>query len=267
MDEDGDPDVFLSNFGRDQFYVNQGDGTFVEASEAFGFRAPERFGAGNVLFDMDRDGDLDLYAATYVQFDYSQHRTRTIAGKEFHTGPNDYAPAADFLYRNNGDGSFTDISDEAGITAVRSPGMGALSADFDDDGDFDLFVANDQQANFLWINEGGKFTDQALVAGVAFDRNGKANGNMAAEYADIGGDGRLDLLSTTYQDEMPVYYEALDAALYSDSTNVARIDPTLNPHVKWGINANDFDNDGDNDLFIAAGTFSITCFHRRSNGC
>lgn len=255
VDEDGDADVFLSNFGRDRFYLNQADGTFTEAAQACGFSAPARFGAGNSLFDMDLDGDLDLYCATYVEFDFSKHRTRTIAGKEFNTGPNDYPPAADFLYRNNGDGSFTDVSSVAGIDAIRSPGMGVLAADFDDDGDMDVFVANDQQPNFLWINEAGKFHDEALVAGVAFDRNGKANGNMGVEYADLNGDGRLDLVTTTYQDEMPVYYEALDAGLFTDSTNLAKIDLTLNPHVKWGVGACDFDNDGDNDLFIACGHF------------
>ena len=255
VDEDGDADVFLSNFGRDRFYLNQADGTFTEAAEASGFRAPARFGAGNSLFDMDLDGDLDLYCATYVEFDFSKHRTRTIAGKEFNTGPNDYPPAADFLYRNNGDGSFTDVSSVAGIDAIRSPGMGVLAADFDDDGDMDVFVANDQQPNFLWINEAGKFHDEALLVGVAFDRNGKANGNMGVEYADLNGDGRLDFVTTTYQDEMPVYYEALDAGLFTDSTNLAKIDLTLNPHVKWGVGACDFDNDGDNDLFIACGHF------------
>jgi enediyne biosynthesis protein E4 len=155
IDNDGDLDVFISNFGADRFYVNNGDGTFIEATQASGFSQKERFGAGNVFFDMDGDGDLDLYCASYVEFDYSEHRTRTISGKEFHTGPNDYRPAVDLLYRNNGDGTFTDVTQASGIDAVRSPGMGVLAADFDGDGDQDLFVANDQHANFLWINEGG----------------------------------------------------------------------------------------------------------------
>jgi enediyne biosynthesis protein E4 len=94
-----------------------------------------------------------------------------------------------------------------------------------------------------------------LIAGVAFDRNGRANGNMAIEYADLNGDGLLDFVTTTYQDEMPVYYEAIDALLFTDATNVARIDSSLYPHVKWGVGAADFDNDGDNDLFIACGHF------------
>jgi enediyne biosynthesis protein E4 len=256
VDQDGDPDLFLSNFGQDVLYINQGDGTFVDATAASGIRLEPRFGAGNVLFDMDLDGDLDLYCASYVEFDPSRNKTRTIAGYAFHTGPNDYEPARDRLYRNNGDGTFTDVSEASGIASLKAPGMGVLSADFDEDGDMDLFVANDQKGNFLLLNDGsGRFQDEAVLAGVAFDRNGRANGNMGVEYADINRDGWLDLLTTTYQEEMPVYYAALGGGLFTDSTNLARIDPTLTAHVNWGIGAIDFDNDGELELFIACGHF------------
>ncbi len=255
-DQDGDPDVFLSNFGKDTFYINQGDGTFTESAERCGFSAAPRFGAGNSFFDLEGDGDLDLYCASYVEFDYADHKVRTIAGYQFHTGPNDYAPAADLLYRNEGDGTFTDISLSSGVGRLKSPGMGVLAADFDQDGQVDLFVANDQQPNYLLMNDGqGRFEDMGLISGVAFDRFGHANGNMGVEYADLDGDGLLDLISTTYQEEMPVYYQAIEPGLYSDSTNIARIDPTLLAHVNWGIGAVDFDNDGDRDLFLACGHF------------
>ncbi len=256
FDEDGDPDLFLSNYGVNRLYVNQGDGRFCEGAESIGVRGPFRFGAGNVFFDMDGDGDLDLYCASYVEFEYSQYKVRTIAGHQFHTGPVDYPPAADFLFRNEGDGTFVDVSEESGIAELRAPGMGALSADFDEDGDFDLFVANDQYANFLLINDGqGNFVDDGLIAGVAYDLQGKANGNMGVDYVDLDGDGQLDLLTTTYQAEMPVYYRAVAPGLFVDSTNLAKIDPTLTAHVNWGIGGVDFDNDGDRDLFIACGHF------------
>lgn len=256
FDEDGDPDLFLSNYGVNRLYINQGDGRFCEAAEAVGVVGPSRFGAGNTFFDMDGDGDLDLYCASYVEFTYNQYKVRTIAGHEFHTGPVDYPPAADFLYRNNGDGTFTDVSQTSGVAELKAPGMGVLSADLDGDGDFDLFVANDQFANFLLTNDGsGNFVDDGLIAGVGFDLQGKANGNMGVDYADIDGDGLFDLLTTTYQSEMPVYYRAVAPGLFIDSTNLAKIDPTLTAHVNWGIGGVDFDNDGDRDLYIACGHF------------
>lgn len=255
-DQDGDGDVFLSNFGTNAFYINEGDGTFTERTEASGLHSARRFGAGNTFFDMDSDGDLDLYCASYVVFDYTQHKTRTIAGHQFHTGPNDYEPAAHYLFRNDGDGTFSNVSAWAGISQRREPGMGVLSADFDEDGDMDVFVANDQKPNFLWVNQGdGRFIDDALLAGVAVDRSGNSNGNMGVDYADFNGDRLLDLVTTTYQDEMPVLYQAISPGVFSDSTNIARIDPALLPHVKWGVGGVDFDNDGDRDLFVGCGHF------------
>ena len=255
-DQDGDADVFLSNFGTNVFYVNEGDGTFRESTAPCGLSSTAHVGAGSSFFDMDNDGDLDLYCASYVEFEYPLHKTRTISGYQFHTGPNDYVPARHTLYRNDGDGRFTDVSAWSGISQLRSPGMGVLSADFDGDGDMDVFVANDQKPNFLLINDGqGRFQEEGLIAGVAVDRLGRSNGNMGVDYADFDGDGQLDLVTTTYQEEMLVLYQAVGPGLFADSTNLARIDTTLNAHVKWGVGGVDFDNDGDRDLFVACGHF------------
>lgn len=255
-DNDGDADLFLSNYGKNNFYINQGDGTFYECAKSCGLEGPSRFGAGNAFLDFDNDGDLDLYCASYVQFDFNNHKPRTIAGYQFHPGPNDYQPAADWLYRNDGNGRFTDVSTASGINALKAPGMGVLSADFDEDGDMDIFVANDQQPNFLWINDGhGHFQDDALLAGVAIDRNGKNNGNMGIEYADLNNDGRLDYVTSTYQDELPVLYRNMGNNLYEDATNICQLDSVLFPHVKWRIGTVDFDCDGDCDIFMACGHF------------
>ena len=256
FDQDGDGDVFISNFGTNVFYVNQGDGTFAESTKPCGLSSESRVGAGNSFFDMDNDGDLDLYCASYVEFEYPLHKTRMISGYQFHTGPNDYVPARHLLYRNDGDGRFTDVSEWSGLNQLPAPGMGVLGADFDGDGDADVFVANDQKPNFLLINDGqGRFHDEGIMAGVAVDRLGRSNGNMGVDYADFNGDGQLDLVTTTYQEEMPVLYQAIGPGLFADSTNIARIDNTLNAHVKWGVGGVDFDNDGDRDLFVACGHF------------
>lgn len=254
--EDGLPDLFVSNFGSDTLYRNNGDGTFDEVTQASGIPDRMRFGAGSAFFDMDGDSDLDLYTASYVEFSYENHRTRSIAGHEFHIGPNDFPPAQDHLYRNEGNGTFVEVSQAAGIADLRAPGMGVLAADFDFDNDIDVLVANDQKPNSLLINDGhGKFTDDAWLAGIAVDRLGRMNGNMGLDYGDVDGNGFPDILTTTYQEEMPVLYLADAPGLFRDATSTSRIAPSLKSHVNWGIGAVDFDNDGDLDIFIACGHF------------
>ncbi len=255
-DEDGDDDLYIANFGQNNFYVNNGDGTFTESTTSAGLHRDDAFGTGVVWLDIDSDGDLDLYAGSYVQFKFDQHKTRTIAGHQFHPGPAAYPPALHDLFRNEGDGTFTNISQSSGIGASAGPGMGAIAFDADDDHDIDLFVCNDGKANFLFINDGhGKFTEQAYLAGVAVDRAGTPNGNMGVDAADVDGDGLLDLLTTDYQDELPVLYRNQGAGLFEDMTTRAKIDVGLLPHVKWGVGLIDIDNDADRDAFIACGHF------------
>jgi hypothetical protein len=256
FDNDGDTDVYISNFGPNVLLINNGDGTFSRAPEATGVSGGERFGAGAAFFDMDSDGDLDLYCANYQKFKFEQHKVRIIAGHQFHPGPADYPPDSDLLFRNEGDGSFTDVSSQAGIDTVAATGMGVIASDIDDDGDLDIFVANDSVPNFLFINDGsGHFAEQAVFAGVAVDRSGRPNGNMGVDMGDANGDGRLDIITTTYQDEMPVLYQNLGSGLFDDVTNRSGIPTSLFHHVNWGVGFADFDNDADQDIFIACGHF------------
>ncbi len=256
FDQDGDSDLFLTHWGNNTFFINEGDGTFRDATVETRLSTGQRFGAGSLFFDMDQDGDLDIYSASYVDFSMDRHRVRKIDGYEFSLGPSDYPPSRHFLFRNDGMGGFEDVTQWAGLSNLKAAGMGVLSADFDEDGDMDIFVANDQAANFLLLNDGeGRMTDAGLASGVAFDRYGKANGNMGIEYADVNADGQLDFLTTTYQEEMPVYYECIDPGVYQDATNIAKIDARLYSHVTWGVGAIDFDNDRDRDLFFACGHF------------
>jgi len=256
VNNDGFPDVFVSNFGENVFFLNQGDGTFTDCTVAFGLKVGERVGAGNVFFDFDSDGDLDLFAASYVDFKMSEHRVRHIDGHAFSLGPRDFPPGTHYLFENDGQGAFVDVSQSSGIQQHRSTGMGAFAADLDEDGDQDIFLANDLMANSLFLNDGkGRFEEAAVLSGLAFDRNGRANGNMGLDYVDLNGDQMLDIVTTTYQEEMPVYYECIAPGLFSDSTNLAKIDPALFQHVTWGVGGIDFDNDTDKDLFFACGHF------------
>jgi enediyne biosynthesis protein E4 len=255
-DNDGDIDLYVSNFGKNFFYLNNGDGSFAEVTESIGLILPELVGAGCSFLDIEQDGDLDLYVGSYVQFSLDKHKQRTIGKHLFHPGPTDYPPNSDALFLNQGDGSFINISQSSGINVHASYTMGVVAFDVDGDNDIDLLAGNDQRPNSLWINDGtGKFSDQAIVSGIAFDRLGRANGNMGVEIGDINSDGLLDVFTTTYQDEMPVMYVNLGAGQFADQTNILRIDNRLKPHVTWGCGLVDFDNDGDLEIYVACGHF------------
>ena len=253
-DHDGFPDLYLSNFGPNVLYRNNGDGTFSDATQLAGVDRGEKVGAGTCFLDMDADGDLDLYAANYVDFHYDNHVIRMIGPHQFHPGPNDYRGVPDNLFRNDGDGTFTDVSDASGIAAVAGPGMGMVCLDFDDDGDTDVFVGNDAAANFLFQNDGrGKFDEVGLLAGVAYDGLGNANSSMGTDCGDYDNDGQPDMFMTDYSNEPPVLYRNLGQGLFDDVTNLTGAGRSAFPHVTWGNGLVDLDNDGDRDLFIACG--------------
>jgi hypothetical protein len=255
FDNDGDQDLYVSNFGPNAFYINNGDGTFREATDAAAV-ACDTFGAGVLFLDMEGDGDLDLYVANYVEFAFDQHKTRLVGKYEFSLGPRDYPPQQDVLFRNEGDGTFSDVSQSSGIAASRAPSMGVIAGDFDDDRDPDIFVCADSAPNLLWKNDGaGRFEEVGLVAGVAHDLSGADNGSMGVDCGDYDNDGRLDLFVTNYQGEFAVLYRNLGGGLFADVTRATGVGASSFPHVKWGATLADFDNDGDRDVFIACGHF------------
>lgn len=255
-DNDGFPDLYLNNFGPNVLYRNNGDGTFSDVTSLADVRNGDKVGAGAAFLDIEGDGDLDLYASNYVDFTYENHVPIIIDGKAYQAGPNYYHPVPDTLYRNNGDGTFTDVSGPSGIGAHAGPGMGMVCGDFDDDGDSDVFICHDGQPNFLFQNDGnGRFEEVALIAGVAYDFDGKENSSMGVDCGDCDNDGRLDLFMTDYQVEMPVLYRNVGHGLFEDATSAAGITNDLYPHVNWGTAFADFENDGDRDLFVACGHF------------
>jgi enediyne biosynthesis protein E4 len=252
-DNDGDLDLLVANFGHDVLYRNNGDGTFTDVSRAAGLRGEFRVGAGAAWFDRDGDGDLDLLLATYTQFRLDQHLPRMIDGFPCYSGPLDYQPAANILFDNRGDGTFADISAASGIASARGNGMGVISVDYDQDGDADLFVLNDEMPNFLFENDGqGNFQEVGLLRGFAFSALGKPLGNMGVDCADYDNDGWLDLFVTTYSNEMPTLFRNRQG-MFEDATLPAGAGTTTLPHVKWGTGFADFDHDGRRDLFIAQG--------------
>ncbi|MFO7903010.1 MAG: CRTAC1 family protein [Planctomycetota bacterium] len=262
FDNDGHQDLYLNNSGSNVLYRNNGDGTFTDVTNQAGVGNGNRVGAGTSFLDIEGDGDLDLYVANYVDFNYDNHIVRKIGPHHFHPGPADYNPVPDTLFRNNGDGTFSDVTQESGVGAVAGTGMGMVCFDFDSDGDTDVFVCNDHLPNFLLENDGqGHFKEVGLVAGVAFDGFGNENGSMGVDCGDYDNDGQLDLFMTNYSSELPVLYRNLGNGLFEDRTRPARIANETFPHVTWGTGMVDFDNDGHRDLFVACGHFMDNIRH------
>jgi hypothetical protein len=165
-----------------------------------------------------------------------------------------YGPVPATLFRNNGDGTFTDISRESGIAAQAGTGMGVVCADYDDDGDTDIIVGNDAMANFVWRNDGsGHFEEVGLLSGLAYDRNGVGLGTMGVECGDYNNDGRLDFYMTSYQKQWAILYRNLGGGIFEDVTHITGAGAGTFNQVSWGAGLVDFDNDGDHDLFIACG--------------
>lgn len=253
-DNDGFPDVYVNNFGPNVLYRNNGDGTFDEATVEAGVGAGSKVGAGACFLDIEGDGDLDLYCANYVRFTYENQVDVVVGGFPQYAGPKDYDPEPDILFRNNGDGSFTDISRQAGISAHAGTGMGMVCLDYDNDGDTDIAVLNDVSGNFLFQNDGsGKFQEAGLLAGIAYNIDGKELGSMGFECGDYDNDGWLDLFQTAYAGELPALYQNTQAGFFLDVTRAAGAGINTYPHVNWGTALVDLDNDGDRDLFIANG--------------
>ena len=253
-DNDGDQDIYVTNFGPNVLFRNNGDGTFADVTAKAGVADGFKLGAGANFLDADKDGDLDLFSSSYVAFTYENHAERMIGGIPTYVGPRAYDPTPDTLFRNNGDGTFTNISDASGISSCPGTGMGTVCADFDNDGDTDIYVANDGMQNFLWENDGtGKFDEIGLPAGVGCDMNGSDMGTMGLGCGDYNNDGLLDFYATAYQDQLPSLYRNTGDGLFEDVSLITGAGAGANRTVTWGNDFVDFDYDGDRDLFVALG--------------
>ena len=254
-DNDGDQDIYLNNHGPNILYRNNGDGTFSDVTRQAGVGNGSHTAGGACFLDMDKDGDLDLYVSNYVVFSYDKNVTRKMDGFETYVGPTSYPLISDNIYRNNGDGTFTDVSKESGISKHAGAGMGMICTDYDNDGDTDIFVANDiSVGNFLFKNDGtGKFEEIALMAGVAFDFHGDEQGSMGVDAGDYDNDGLFDLYVTSYQTQSATLYRNLGDDMFEDVTRATGAGAGTVTAVTWGNGFVDFDNDGDRDIFVACG--------------
>ncbi len=253
-DGDGNLDVYLNNHGSNALYRNSGKGLFHNVTKKSGVSGKDVTGAGVCFLDMDADGDLDLYVANYFQFDYNTIQRQLNKGVPVYPNPRYYDPVADILYRNNGDGTFTDVSEESGISKHSGWGMGIVCADYDRDGDTDVFVGNDVAENYLFQNDGsGKFQEVALLSGTAYDLNGDEQGSMGVDCGDFNNDGLLDFYVTSYQNQLSTLYQNTGDGFFEDVTMLTGAGSGTFHQVTWGNGFVDFDNDGDKDIYIACG--------------
>ncbi|MDE0635837.1 MAG: CRTAC1 family protein [Candidatus Poribacteria bacterium] len=250
---DGNRDLFVTNFGQNILYQNNGNGTFTDVSRRAGITSEKHFSAGCAFADYNNDGWLDLAVVNYVLLDLENAPDCSQNGIPAYCRPEDFAPAPDVLYRNNGDGTFTDVTQDAGLTLLGR-GLGVVWTDVDNDGWLDLYIANDRDANFLYHNNGdGTFTESGELFGITRNEHGDAESSMGIDTADYDNDGDLDVILTHYQAETNTLYQNDGNGIFWDVTAQSRLgEPTLLP-LAWGTNFADFDNDGWLDLFFANG--------------
>jgi len=254
-DNDGQVDLYVSNYGRNTLYRNRGDGRFADQTLAAGV-GHEGWGTGVSFGDYDRDGDVDLYVANYIDFSLEYQSPIPCLWKNVavYCGPVGLLPEADIFYRNNGDGTFVDWTQEAGLAGDAFYGMSAIFGDYDDDGWPDLFVANDSTPNKLFRNTGaGRFVEEALLAGVAYNGEGVEQGCMGAAFADYDNDGNFDLFVTNFADEHNALYKNEGGGFFADMSFASGVGAADRRLVAWGTGFFDMDNDGDKDLFVANG--------------
>jgi hypothetical protein len=259
-DNDGNEDLFVTYFGKNVLYHNNGDGTFTDVTEKAGVGGSgKRWNTGCAFVDYDRDGHLDLFVANYIDLDLAtapvpESGPCLYKGVMVACGPPGLNGGKNILYRNNGNGTFTDVTEQAGILAANGTyGLGVLTADLDNDGWPDIYVANDSTASALYQNKkNGKFVDIAMEAGCALSADGKPQAGMGISAADYDLDGNLDMVKTNFAGDTPSLYHNIGSATFEDATFAAG----LGRHTQflgWGCGFFDMDNDGWPDILICNG--------------
>ncbi|MGB2713383.1 MAG: CRTAC1 family protein [Vicinamibacterales bacterium] len=259
-DSDGDPDLYLTNYGPNRLYRNNGNGTFVDVTDSAGEGLGDpRWSTSASFADYDGDGDLDLFVANYVDFTIAGAKACSDpTGVRDYCGPLQFRPVPDRLFRNNGNGTLTDVTESSGVMKADGPGLGVAAADFNGDGRIDFYVANDATANQLWINRGnGTFADEALLAGIALNADGGPEGSMGLAIGDPDNDGDLDIFITNITRETHAFYRNVGAGRFEDARIATGLGAATALSTGFGTDWFDYDNDGWLDLFVANGAVTI----------
>ena len=259
-DNDGDSDLYVTNFGENLLYRNNGDGTFTDITAHAGVTGGEKWSSSCAFVDYDHDGNLDLYVVNYLDYDLAKDRDwHDSRGRRIYSNPQVYAGVSDTLYRNRGDGTFTDVTRQAGVYNGDGKGLGVTCGDYDNDGRIDIYVANDTTPNFLYRNVGdGRFVDIGPFTGAAYNEHGVAEGGMGVDFGDYNNDGSLDIFVTNFSNETNTLYRNATDGVLIDSTNIAGLGEVSFLKLAFGTKFFDADNDGALDLFVANGHLYTT---------
>ena len=254
-DGDGFPDLYVTQYGRSILYHNNGDGTFTDVTEKAGVAAPG-WSSSAVWFDYDNDGKLDLFVCQFVEFSKTINKSCGTGeeGKHGYCIPRLYNPMPSWLFHNNGDGTFTDVSKSSGIAKALGKAWGVVATDLNNDGQMDLFVSNDTVPNFVFMNRGkGGFEETGTFAGVAYSGDGRARSGMGLDSADFNQDGWMDLFVANIDMERFAIYQNNHDETYDDQAAPTGIGMATRLMSGWGLKFFDYDNDGYLDLFLANG--------------
>ena len=249
FNNDGYPDIYVSNYGPNTLYKNNGNGTFTNVTKRAKVGGGKECSVGAVWLDFDNDGLLDLYVGNYLNYDPEY---KYYYAPDGFPGPLAYDSQKDVLYHNKGDDTFEDVTVKMGIEDIDGRAMGVGAADYDDDGFVDIYVANDHTVNYLWHNDGGKgFTDKGTMSGTGFSQGGEATVSMSVDFADYNQDELLDIFIS--DDNYCSLYENLGNGVFRDNSYASGISIASGQFVGWSSSFLDYDNDGDDDIFKANG--------------
>jgi enediyne biosynthesis protein E4 len=254
-DNDGFEDIYVTNYGANALYHNQGNGTFTDVTTRAGVAAGG-WSASAGFVDYDNDGMLDIFVTRYVDWGFqdNRHCGEQKPGYRAYCHPDNYNGVANLLYRNNGDGTFSDLSAKAGIADPNGKGLGVSFADYDADGFTDVYVANDSVQSFLYHNSGkGTFAEVGLLVGAGFNEDGKAFAGMGVDFADYDNDGRPDVVVTDLSNERYMLFRQNADRSFRDVTNISGVGGATLPFSGWSTRFVDYDNDGWKDIFVAQG--------------
>jgi len=249
-DNDGDIDIYVTAMGRNYLYRNNGDGSFTDVTDAAGVAGGD-WSVSTLFLDYDKDGYLDIYSVRYVSWSFENNPycgTKELRG---YCHPREFQGVPDLLYRNRGDGTFEDVSEQAGVALPEGKGLGVAASDYNLDGWIDLYIANDQVPCFLLENKGdGTFEEIGLFAGVSFNSDAETFAGMGCDFQDYDNDGYPDVFVTNLSDEVYVIYRNDQNGMFVDERLMAGIKDTL-LYAGWGVRFIDYDNDGWKDIFTA----------------